>query len=93
MNNPKLPCIGIWNATQTSLPTAGNTLVGLWQGDQRIEFFCAFYWDGGKCVDPDEEGWDRVSYHSRQGDATFWDEEIEGPDFWAECRFMIPDWR
>lgn len=91
----KLPCIGIWNRTKTVNPAAGNTLVGLWlDGGPRIAFFCAFYWDGKSCVDPDEFAWTRITYHSRQGDtATASDEPVDPPDYWAECRFLIPEWR
>lgn len=90
-----LPCIGIWNNTRNCDPTAGNTLVGLWlEGGPRIEFFCAFYWAGTKCVDPDEEAWQRITFHSRQGDeASVSDEPVDMPDYWAECRFLIPEWR
>ncbi len=92
----KLPCIGIWNRCASCVPTAGNTLVGIWQdahGD-RIEFFCAFFRNAaGECVDPDEEDWVSITYHTRQSDAAeFFDEEIEPPDYWAECRFLIPTW-
>jgi|LakMenE18May11ns_1017448.scaffolds.fasta_scaffold9916981_7 hypothetical protein len=91
-----LPCIGIWTLTKTSLPTAGNTLVGLWQdkATDTIGFFCAFYRDEkGECVDPNEEGWDHVTYHCRQGDsAILHDEEIDPPDYWAEARWLIPGW-
>lgn len=95
-NDKKLPCIGIWNNLQTCLPTAGNTLVGLWLDEApRIEFFCAFYHSAsGECVDPDEEEWGHITYHTRQGnDLSAWDEPIDEPDYWAECRFLIPDWR
>lgn len=101
----KLPCIGIWNRTESNEPTAGNTLVGLWfeGGASRIEFFCAFYQtESGESVDPDELGVDedgvpepyKIIYNTRQGDSTsFWDEDIDPPDYWAECRFLIPEWR
>jgi hypothetical protein len=98
-----LPCIGIWNRTASHEPTAGNTLVGLWQEDDgadRIEFFCAFYESAsGEAVDPDDllvddEGFSEpytITYRSRQGGNTaFWDEEIDPPDYWAECRLLIP---
>lgn len=100
----KLPCIGIWNRTESSEPTAGNTLVGLWfdDGVPRIEFFCAFYQTAsGECVDPDNLLVDEagitepytITYHSRQGDAAVVsDEPIDPPDYWAECRFLIPTW-
>lgn len=99
-----LPCIGIWNRTASSEPTAGNTLVGLWfeDGAPHIEFFCAFCQTAsGESVDPDdllvdEDGFlesHSWTYHSRQGDNTaFWGEEIDPPDYWAECRFLIPEW-
>ena len=100
-----LPCIGIWNRTASCEPTAGNTLVGLWQEDDgadRIEFFCAFYQtESGESVDPDDLKVDddgfvephTITYHSRQGGNTdFWDEEIDPPDYWAECRYLIPAW-
>ena len=91
----KLPCIGIWNRTESCDPSAGNTLVGLWLDDatSRIEFFCAFYWNGSECVDPDESHWDRITYHSRQGDyAVASNDPVDPPDYWAECRFLIPAW-
>lgn len=99
-----LPCIGIWSRTASSEPTAGNTLVGLWfeDGVSRIEFFCAFYQTAsGEFVDPDDLLVDdsglpepyTITYRSRQGGNTdFWDEEIDPPDYWAECRFLIPEW-
>lgn len=95
-----LPCIGIWNRTASCDPTAGNTLVGLWQdadGADRIEFFCAFYQDAdGDGIDPDDIMCGdeyTITYHSRQGGNTdFWDEEIDPPDYWAECRNLIPAW-
>lgn len=101
----RLPCIGIWNRTASSEPTAGNTLVGLWfeGGVSRIEFFCACYQTAsGEIVDPDElmvdeEGLTepyKIVYRTRLGDSTaFWDEDIDPPDYWAECRFLIPEWR
>jgi hypothetical protein len=98
-----LPCIGIWNRTASHEPTAGNTLVGLWQdgdGADRIEFFCAFYENAeGEGIDPDDIGTDedgfseyyKITYRSRQGGNTeFWDEDIDPPDYWAECRLLIP---
>lgn len=100
---PNLPCIGIWSRTASHEPSAGNTLVGLWQEDDggfRIEFFCAFYeTESGESVDPDDllvddEGFSdpyRITYRSRQGGNTaFWDEAIDAPDYWAECRFLVP---
>lgn len=97
-----LPCIGIWNRTDT-LPPSGSTLVGLWReedGSDRIEFFCAFYETAsGESVDPDDLRVDddgflepfSITYRSRQGGNTaFWDEVIDGPDYWAECRFLVP---
>lgn len=96
-NAMQLPCIGIWTLTETSLPAAGNTLVGLWMRGhiQRIGFFCAYYRTAeGETVNPDEEGWDYTTYHCRQGDG--WkerDPEIDAPDYWAEARWLIPDWR
>lgn len=95
-----LPCIGIWSLTETCEPSAGNTLVGLWlddDGEERIEFFCAFYLDGsGDAVDPDDlNPGDEYSltYRSRQGGNTeFRDEEIDPPDYWADCRFLIKPW-
>jgi hypothetical protein len=92
----QLPCIGVWTLTKTSLPTAGNTLVGLWldHPGQRIGFFCAYYVnEKGEGVDPDEEGWDHVTYHCRQGSE--WaedDKQINPPDYWAEARWLIPEW-
>lgn len=96
----RLPCIGIWSRLKLSEPTAGNTLVGLWiddDGEQRIEFFCAFYVDkDGTFVDPDElRPGDEysVTYRSRQGGTTaFWEEDIDPPDYWAEARWLIPGW-
>ena len=100
-----LPCIGIWSLIKICEPTAGNTLVGLWHDDDgadRIEFFCAFYVDkDGEGIDPDDIGTDedgfsepyKITYRSRQGGNTeFWDEEIDPPDYWADCRFLIPAW-
>lgn len=94
-----LPCIGIWSRTASSDPTAGNTLVGLWfdDGGSRIEYFCAFYQNAeGDGVDPDDLMYGdeyTITYHSRQGgNVDFWDEEIDPPDYWAECRFLIPEW-
>lgn len=102
-NKPgNLPSIGIWNRTDSHAPTAGNTLVGLWfeDGAARIEFFCAFYQtESGESVDPDDLGVDeegfsepyRITYHTRQGDSVaLWDEAIDPPDYWAECRFIVP---
>lgn len=98
-----LPCIGIWNRAD-ALPPGGSTLVGLWfeDGVSRIEFFCAFYeTESGESVDPDDLHVDdngflepfSVTYRSRQGGNTaFWDEVIDGPDYWAECRCLIPEW-
>jgi hypothetical protein len=92
-----LPCIGIWNLTKTCDPSPGNTLVGLWLGDrpgeQRIEFFAAFFCrKDGECVDPDEEEWDHITFHSRQGKWIDNDSEIAPPDYWAEARWLIPGW-
>lgn len=91
-----LPCIGIWNRMnlktefQSSLPLAGATHVGLWlENGGTIGFFCAFYRDAdGNAVDPDEEDWEYITFHSRQ--ATTWDQEINAPDYFAQCRFLIP---
>ena len=92
-----LPCFGIWNDTQNVPPSAGNTLLGIWtQGDTpTVRFFCAFYVDAnGAGVDPDESEWESITYHTRQGDEEhLWDVEIERPDYWAECRFLIPERR
>jgi hypothetical protein len=94
-NEHYLPSIGIWTRTETAPPTAGNTLVGLWlEGGQKIGFFCAFFRNAdGECVDPDEEDWVAITFHNRQGDmATFEDEEIPMPDYWADARWLIPGW-
>jgi hypothetical protein len=100
-NNPRnkpdhsLPAIGIWNCTASVDPTAGNTLVGLWvEEGQKIAFFCAYFRNAqGDCVDPDEDAWDEITFHSRQGDqATVDDPEIPPPDYWAEARWIIPGW-
>lgn len=105
MGPNNLPCIGIWNRTESQEPSSGNTLVGLWieDGESRIEFFCAFYQThSGERVNPsdllvDESGTIEpytLICHSRQGGNTaFWDDEIDPPDYWAECRFLIPEWR
>lgn len=97
----KLPCIGIWNRTDSHEPTAGNTLVGLWQGvdsSDEIGFFCAIYTDSvGNAIDPDDLEVDdngfseyyRIEYYSRQANAGF-DTVIDAPDYWAECRFLVP---
>lgn len=92
-----LPCIGIWSRFdvktefQSSLPMAGATHVGLWlENGGTIGFFCAFYRAAdGSAVDPDEEAWEYMTFHSRQ--ATTWDIEISEPDYWAQCRFLIPE--
>ncbi len=90
-----LPCIGIWSRTATVAPTAGNTLVGLWlNGGQKIAFFCAYFRNAqGDCVDPDEDAWDDITFHSRQGDLAILDDpEVPPPDYWAEARWLIPGW-
>jgi hypothetical protein len=92
-----LPCIGLWNRTDSTAPSPGNTLVGLWiedNGYQSIQFFCAYFCNAaGEGVDPGEEDWTHITYHSRQaGWSERGNEEIEPPDYWAEARWMIPEW-
>jgi len=90
-----LPHIGVWNKTQPgNMPPAGSTHLGLWldKHTSRVGFCCVFFCDNdGNGVDPDEEEWDHFTFHSRQWDAAIEsDEALPPPDYWAECRFVIP---
>lgn len=91
----RLPVFGLWErTTEDCLPTAGATRLGLWlhHPGQSVMFFCVIFRDrNGDTVDPAEDTWDHYTCHPRQGgDEEAWDDVIPAPDYWADCRFLLP---
>lgn len=90
-----LPQIGVWNKTsKLNMPAAGSTHLGLWldKATSKVGFCCVFFFNAeGEGVDPDEEDWDHFGFYCRQGDLSVeHDTPVPPPDYWAECRFLIP---